>query len=90
MGWEGWEGWEPWVLYPFPRPAQLRGPSFPPSHLPPCSCAILVFNCGGSHTPLQLVGVLLIFQFDELKILSTLLLMSQEGIKSASNPIKCH
>lgn len=74
-----------------PAQLSLRGPSSPLRHSPTSLQLIpQVFNGGGSHTPLLLVGVLLIFQFDELKIRSTLLLTSQEGIRSASDPIKRH
>lgn len=64
-------------------------PPSPAAH-PPCSCLAPSSVMGAPHNPLQLAGVLLIFQFDELKILLTLLLMSQEGIKNPSDPIKRH
>lgn len=74
---------------PISTTAEPHLPTQPLSHLAPARP--LCLQVWGPHTPLQLAGALLIFQFDELKILSSLLLlMSQEGIKSTSDPIKRH
>lgn len=101
MGTQGWS-WvcgqadgKPWVLWVMAiatgyHPALSRGSVCTPSHSPTLLHPVPHSQLWGPHTPLQLVGVLLIFQFDELKIHSTLLLTSQEGIKNISDPIKCH
>lgn len=90
------EGWGAWVLWvgcaTHCLPSPIERPRFPTQPLPhPAPACPPCLQLWGPHISHQLVGSLLIFQFDELKILSTLLLlMSQEGIKSTSDPIKCH
>lgn len=73
MGRVGGKFWVLWIMAVASHyhPALLRGPTCPPpppNHSPTFSC-LFSLQLWGPHTPLQLVGVLLIFQFDELKIL---------------------